>query len=166
KTSQCDIKKRGEGEYHYKGKLLLYEWLKSQQKDVKLEAYIPEIKQRPDLLLTVKNKQIAIEFQCATIDPQIIFQRNKGYRRANIIPILILGAIYLVVDSPIIFIRVISLLSLFIVSHIIISLLYFSFVHNLINYPSFKILFLQILTELLQNKLLFHLIKRHFIICF
>lgn len=92
KTSQCDLKKRGEGEYHYKGKLLLYEWLKSQQKDVKLEAYIPEIKQRPDLLLTVKNKQIAIEFQCATIDPQIISQRNKGYRRVNIIPIWILGA--------------------------------------------------------------------------
>src|SRR5699024_11525395 len=66
----------------------------------------------------------------------------------------------------IIFKRVISLLPLFIVSHIIIPLLYFSFVHNLNNYPSCKILFLQVLTELLQNKLLFHLTKRHFIICF
>src|SRR5690625_1730586 len=90
--SKCDLEKSGEGEYHYKGKLLIYEWLKSQQKDVKLEAYIHKIKHRHDLLLTVKNKQIAIEFQCATIDPRIIFQRNKGYRQANIIPIWILGA--------------------------------------------------------------------------
>src|SRR5699024_6579963 len=90
--SKCDLEQRGEGEYHYKGKLLLYEWLKIQQKNVKLEAYIPKIKQRPDLLLTVKNKQIAIEFQCATIDSRTIIQRNKGYKRANIIPIWILGA--------------------------------------------------------------------------
>src|SRR5699024_1624794 len=92
KTSQCDIKKRGEGEEHYKGKLLLYEWLKSQQKDVKLEAYIREIKQRRDLLLTVKNKKIAIDVPCATIDTSIYFQSNKLYRRPNIIPICILGA--------------------------------------------------------------------------
>lgn len=90
--SQCDLEQGGESEYHYKGKLLLYNWLKRQQMNVELEAYIPEIKQRPDLLFTVKDKQIAIEFQCATIDSRTIFQRNNGYKRANIIPIWILGA--------------------------------------------------------------------------
>ena len=92
KTSQCDLKKRGEGEYHYKGKLLLYDWLVAQQIDVSLEAYIPCIQQRPDLLLRWRGRLIAIEYQCATIDRKIVYERNQGYKRANIIPIWILGA--------------------------------------------------------------------------
>lgn len=91
-AGDCHIQRGGEGEYHYQGKLLLYEWLIKQQLDVKLEHYLPEIKQRPDLLLNVNNKHIAIEYQCAKIEPQIILQRNRGYQKANIIPIWVLGA--------------------------------------------------------------------------
>lgn len=90
--SVCTSLNGGEGEYHYKGKLLLYDWLIQQQINVTLEEYIPSIQQRPDLLLRVRGRLIAIEFQCATIDRQIVYQRNQGYKRANIIPIWILGA--------------------------------------------------------------------------
>lgn len=89
---QCPEREGGEGEYHYQGKLLLYEWFKRQQINVLLEHYLPDIQQRPDLLIEVRDRQIAIEFQCAKVDPQTIYQRNIGYRRANIIPIWILGA--------------------------------------------------------------------------
>src|SRR5699024_504947 len=57
----------GEGPYHEKGKLLFYQWLKSQHRQVELEAHLPEIHQRPDLLLIINEKKIAIEFQCARI---------------------------------------------------------------------------------------------------
>lgn len=88
----CPDREGGEGAYHYKGKLLLYEWLLEQQMDVKLEPYLSQLQQRPDLLLKVKNRIIAIEFQCAKVDQRTIFKRNQGYERANIIPIWILGA--------------------------------------------------------------------------
>lgn len=91
RNSNCQVH-GGEGPYHEKGKYLLYEWLKEQHIDVKLEVYLPEIKQRPDLLVCIKGKHIAVEFQCAKISPQIIRKRNEGYVKAGIIPIWILGS--------------------------------------------------------------------------
>lgn len=92
KASICGNQTGGESDYHYKGKLLLYEWLLDQHIDVTLEEYIPSIQQRPDLLLRIRGRLIAIEYQTATIDRKIIDERNQGYNRANVIPIWILGA--------------------------------------------------------------------------
>lgn len=94
-TIDCPSYEGGEGTYHEQGKLLLYQWLKSQQLHIKLEAYIPEINQRPDLLLEVNGKRIAIEYQCARIPIEQIKQRNEGYQHAGITPIWIIGAIRL-----------------------------------------------------------------------
>lgn len=88
----CPSTTGGEGPYHEQGKLILYEWLTKQSLDVQLEAYLPEINQQPDLLITVNQKKIAIEFQCSRIPTEIIRQRNLGYLRANIQPIWILSA--------------------------------------------------------------------------
>jgi len=85
------INQRGEGAYHERGKLLLYEWLKKQNITVQLEQYIPEIEQIPDMLVTINNKRIALEYQCSNVSVQQIKKRNKGYIKANIIPIWILG---------------------------------------------------------------------------
>lgn len=89
---KCPSNKGGEGHYHERGKLLLYQWLKSQHLDAKLEPYLKEIQQQPDILLMLQDKRIAIEFQCARINIEQIQKRNKGYIRAGIVPIWILGA--------------------------------------------------------------------------
>lgn len=81
----------GEGEYHEQGKYMLYQWLVSQNIPAELEVYLPEIKQRPDILVTLHGKRIAVEFQCAKVSSRIIRQRNIGYKKANVIPIWILG---------------------------------------------------------------------------
>lgn len=91
-VSDCPSREGGEGAYHEQGKLLLYQWLEQQQLDVTLEAYIPEINQRPDILLQLKGRQIAFEYQCARIPVVQIKQRNEGYKKAGIIPIWIIGA--------------------------------------------------------------------------
>ncbi|MGP4106690.1 competence protein CoiA [Virgibacillus sp. L01] len=91
-NSSCPSSEGGEGPYHEKGKLLLYQWLKHQQLTVQLEAYIPEIKQRPDILITINNKLVAIEYQCARIPAYQVRERNEGYLSAGITPIWILGA--------------------------------------------------------------------------
>ncbi|MBY7143114.1 hypothetical protein KFZ56_08595 [Virgibacillus sp. NKC19-3] len=90
-TTNCSTHEGGEGAYHEKGKLLLYKWLIHQQLDVQLETFIPEINQRPDLLLLINRKRIAIEYQCARVQPEQIRQRNVGYAHAGITPIWILG---------------------------------------------------------------------------
>lgn len=82
----------GEGPYHEKGKLILYHWLKSQRLNVKLEPYLSDINQIPDISLKLRNRNIAIEFQCTNTDIELIQQRNIGYRKKRIIPIWILGA--------------------------------------------------------------------------
>lgn len=94
-NDKCPSNKGGEGSYHEQGKLLLYQWLKSQHLDVKLEPYLKEIQQQPDLLLILNDKRIAIEYQCARINIEQVRKRNKGYISAGIIPIWILGAIQL-----------------------------------------------------------------------
>jgi len=88
----CPTSSGGEGPYHEQGKLILYEWLSKQNLKVQLEAYIPDIKQQPDLLVTINRRKIAIEFQSSRISTKIIQQRNLGYLQANIQPIWILSA--------------------------------------------------------------------------
>src|SRR5690625_6266192 len=81
-----------EGSYHNKGKLLLYQWLKSQHLHVALEKYLPDIQQQPDVLLSVLNRKIAIEFQCSRISAADLKQRIAGYKKLNIQSIWILVA--------------------------------------------------------------------------
>ncbi|RLL45066.1 hypothetical protein D8M04_09355 [Oceanobacillus piezotolerans] len=88
----CSLAENGEGAYHESGKIQLYNWLKKQRYEVQLEAFIPSIVQRPDILLTLYDKKIAIEYQCAQVPIEIIQNRNRGYLNAGIIPIWILGA--------------------------------------------------------------------------
>jgi len=87
----CPSGEGGEGIYHETGKLLLYQWLKKQGLSVRLEVYLSEIRQRPDLLLRIHSKKIALEFQCAAISIEEVRKRNAGYKAAGITPIWILG---------------------------------------------------------------------------
>ncbi|MEN2767633.1 competence protein CoiA [Ornithinibacillus xuwenensis] len=90
--SGCPSGDGGEGVYHEKGKYLLFHWLQRQNVNASLEEYIPEINQRPDLLLRINEKKVAIEFQCARISIQEIMKRTEGYVKVGIVPIWILGA--------------------------------------------------------------------------
>jgi competence protein CoiA len=90
----CDSISRGESIYHDQGKMMLYRWLLHQQLSVKLEPFIQTIRQRPDILLIIGRKRIAIEYQCSPISPAVIKARNDGYRSLSIFPIWIIGAKY------------------------------------------------------------------------
>lgn len=91
-SADCVSGSGGEGLYHEQGKLLIYQWLEQQGLEVQLEAYIQEISQRPDILLTLNGRKIAIEYQCAKIPSEQIIKRTSGYMAAGIIPIWIIGA--------------------------------------------------------------------------
>lgn len=82
----------GEGPYHEKGKFFIYNWLSSQKLQVALEPFLKETNQFPDIFLTYQQRYFAIEYQCARLDFNLIYQRHMGYLEQDIIPIWILGA--------------------------------------------------------------------------
>ena len=90
--ASCPSATGGEGPYHEQGKLLLYQWLVSQHIKVELEAFLPEINQRPDLLIHLNGRRIAIEYQCAKIPKEQIVKRTEGYKQVGIQVIWVLGA--------------------------------------------------------------------------
>lgn len=80
--TQCTQQRFSEGETqeHLLGKSLLYQWLVKEQFSVVLEAYLSNLQQRPDLLVTLPNgKRIAIELQCSPIAMDDFVQRTNGY---------------------------------------------------------------------------------------
>lgn len=93
KDSNClDIYSEPESEEHLQGKKIIYEWLKTQNniKNIKLESYIPETKQRPDLYFEINNKRYVIEFQCTPIASEYL-ERRELYKLAGINDLWILG---------------------------------------------------------------------------
>lgn len=76
---------------HLSGKQQLYCWLQAKKVPVQLEATIPKLLQRPDLLAVVQKKRYAIEFQCSPISEQLFYERTAGYLSHGIHPIWILN---------------------------------------------------------------------------
>lgn len=93
KNALCGFSE-GETREHLCGKKQIYEWAASQGWQPQLEVYLPEIMQRPDLLLIVNGKRVAIEFQCSPLSLERLLERNAGYRRLNIKVWWILGPPY------------------------------------------------------------------------
>jgi len=91
RSSICSSFSEGETAEHLKGKLLIYDWLKKERIDVELEAYLPELSQRPDLLIHQESERIAVEYQCSPIGRNKIISRTKGYLQNNIKVYWILG---------------------------------------------------------------------------
>lgn len=79
KVNECQLFSEGETAAHLLGKQRLFRYFKREKIDVILEAYIPAIQQRPDLLIRKKGKLTAIEFQCSPISLSDMKRRTKGY---------------------------------------------------------------------------------------
>lgn len=91
KNSDCDsLFSEGESAAHLLGKQQLFHHFSNLQLRPVLEPYLPQLQQRPDFLLTFKDRQYAIEFQCSPIAHPSFHQRTNGYLHAKITPIWIL----------------------------------------------------------------------------
>jgi competence protein CoiA len=78
----------GESENHLLGKLQLYKFFRQHLQEVQLEAYIPQLRQRPDLLV---NATVAIEFQCSSISLELKQKRTKMYTDNGYLPLWLLN---------------------------------------------------------------------------
>lgn len=91
----CNVFSESETEEHILGKGMLYQWFKQQEIPCQLEAYLPNLKQRPDLLIWLDEKTpIAIEFQCSALSAQRMIERTFGYTQNGYKVYWILGEKY------------------------------------------------------------------------
>ncbi|GEK34287.1 competence protein CoiA [Kurthia sibirica] len=87
KNNDCSTFAEGESEQHILGKHQLYNWLKNQSMLVNLEQFIPEIKQRPDLIVKHGAILTPIEFQCSSIAQSLVRKRSEGYKKVDLQPV-------------------------------------------------------------------------------
>lgn len=93
KNKDCEnIYWEPETEEHIQGKITLYNWLLKQDglSNIKLESYIPETRQRPDLYFEIGEKRFVIEFQCSPIATEYL-ERHELYQLAGINDVWVLG---------------------------------------------------------------------------
>ncbi|MCD1024189.1 competence protein CoiA [Enterococcus sp. SMC-9] len=79
----CKIVTEGETNEHIAGK----NWLHQRLENSQLEVYLPQLKQRPDLLV---NKT-TVEFQCSVLDLSRLKARTKNYQSFHYQPWWIVG---------------------------------------------------------------------------
>ncbi|WP_274309254.1 competence protein CoiA [Solibacillus daqui] len=89
-NSECDnLFSERESEAHLLGKQHLYELFEKLQLSPILEPFLPQIQQRPDILIEHHNRLFAIEFQCSQLALGLFTSRTKGYLEVNVTPIWI-----------------------------------------------------------------------------
>nr|WP_279232829.1 competence protein CoiA family protein [Periweissella cryptocerci] len=92
--ARCETFSEGETNEHLQGKIQLRDFFAAEY-EVQLEATLPAISQRPDLLVKKPNgKLLAIEYQCSAISLAKLRQRTAGYRQQGIQVLWILGSTY------------------------------------------------------------------------
>lgn len=92
RNSACDASSESESPYHLLAKRKLFNWFISNGYQAELEAYLPDIKKRADILVFSGNKSYAIEFQCSTISESTFIERTEAYLSVSITPVWILAA--------------------------------------------------------------------------
>ncbi|WP_409304666.1 competence protein CoiA [Peribacillus sp. SCS-155] len=91
KNASCSASSEPESEYHLLGKKELFKLLISHGYDAMLEAYIPEIRQRADILVRTDSQILAIEFQCSTVSEAVFQKRTNAYIQQDILPVWVLA---------------------------------------------------------------------------
>lgn len=91
KNPLCTASSEAESAYHLTGKRQLFNWLQKNQIPSQLEAYLPDIKQRADILVTSEKGVYAVEFQCSVISVKDFVKRTALYLEIGVIPIWILA---------------------------------------------------------------------------
>lgn len=79
----CKTLSEGETKEHITGK----EWLHKRLKNSQLEVYLPQLKQRPDLLFM----KTAVEFQCSPLELERLKKRTLNYQYFHYQPWWIVG---------------------------------------------------------------------------
>lgn len=84
----CDLFSENESEEHLKGKELIANNCDKYGIEYEVEAFLPELNQRPDVLI---QEKIAIEFQCSALSLERFKERTESYLNNGYQVIWLLG---------------------------------------------------------------------------
>lgn len=101
--SDCDSFSEPESPLHLQGKVLLHQFFQDKNFPIELEKYLPEIRQRADLLV---NCNTVIEFQCSPISASDVLRRTAAYTQCGLKSTWIFG----IKEKPVSSIRIIKLM--------------------------------------------------------
>ena len=85
--SNCRIDSENETAEHLALKSIFAMWCEKEKIEYELEKYLPELNQRPDLLIG----NIALEIQCSSLSTKRLVERTENYRKHGYLPIWICG---------------------------------------------------------------------------
>jgi competence protein CoiA len=91
---ECASFSEGETAEHLTGKIQLAQYFLVRGFEVDMERWLPEINQRPDLLVIKNGDTFAIEYQCAPISLNRVRERTEGYREMGMRVYWVLGQPY------------------------------------------------------------------------
>ncbi|WP_086312219.1 competence protein CoiA [Enterococcus sp. 7F3_DIV0205] len=86
-NSTCSIYSEGETIEHLALKEVFAKWCEKESIEYELEKYLPELNQRPDLLIG----KLALEIQCSSLSTQRLVERTRNYQKHGYIPVWICG---------------------------------------------------------------------------
>lgn len=94
KVEYEDMYSEPETQEHIQGKIALYKWVNKQPgvTNAVLEGWLPETKQRSDILFNFNGKKYVIEYQCSPIASEY-FERHELYQAAGIMDFWICGTL-------------------------------------------------------------------------
>lgn len=94
-ATDCDAFSEGESTEHLCGKQQLATWFATSGYTVRLEAGLPDLHQRPDILVQRGTGQpLALEFQCSPLSVARLAARTQGYRQHGYQVLWLLGRPY------------------------------------------------------------------------
>lgn len=85
---------QGESELHLLGKETLWWWAKQRGWNPQLEVPFDQIEQRADVLVTIQNHLVALEFQCSPLSARRLAERTQGYQQVGVAVRWLLGPTY------------------------------------------------------------------------
>jgi competence CoiA-like predicted nuclease len=71
---------RNESEDHKIAKLEVYRWLDSYKLEPKIEHYLEDVRQRPDVYVKVNNRKLALELQLSYLNKEQFLKRYFSYK--------------------------------------------------------------------------------------
>lgn len=85
--STCSIHSEGETAEHLALKEVFAKWCEQESITYELEKYLPELNQRPDLLIG----NVAVEIQCSPLSIKRLVERTQSYQKHGYVPLWICG---------------------------------------------------------------------------
>jgi len=94
-TAACQTFSEGETAEHLLGKQQLAAWFQASGYTVQIEAALPALHQRPDVLVQQGSQPpLALEFQCSPLSVTRLAERTQGYRQHGYRVLWVLGSPY------------------------------------------------------------------------